>query len=188
MRFILASGSPRRLELLRQIGIEPIVSVSNFSEAVSSSSPSILVKENARGKALDVLKKFSPNDIIIAADTVVVLDNKVLGKPKTKDEAKEMLKALSGKTHEVLTGVTVLFMGKEETAVEKTLVHFRKLSEEEISNYVATGEPMDKAGAYGIQGKGAILIKGTEGCYNNVVGLPLTRIYELFLRLKIILE
>ena len=188
MKFILASASPRRLDLLRQIDIEPTVSVSDFSEIEASKSPKDLVSHNALGKGKDILEKFSKNEVIIAADTIVVYENKILGKPKDEKEAAEMLKLLSGKTHEVLTAVVVLFKGKTKVKVEKTKVKFRNLTDEEIKSYVATGEPLDKAGAYGIQGKGALLVKEIKGSYSNVVGLPLTSLYELFLKLKIILQ
>lgn len=186
MKYILASASPRRLELLRQMGINPEVHKSFFEESAQQKDPKVLVKENAKGKAREVAQNFSAKDVVIGADTVVVLGKQVLGKPKDKKEAEEMLSALSGKTHEVLTGVCVVYDGKEEVIVESTLVKFRTLTKKEIEDYVKTAEPLDKAGAYGIQGRGAILVEGITGCYNNVVGLPLTRVYELFQNLGII--
>ena len=187
MTFILASGSPRRLELLRQIGIEPQVELSNYHEEMSSSKPAELVMANAVGKGQSVVPNGTGDDVVIAADTIVLLDNMILGKPKDREEAFEMLRNLSGRTHEVLTGVAVFYKGKKKVAVEKTIVKFRKLTDREIQDYVKTGEPLDKAGAYGIQGRGAIFINSIEGCYNNVVGLPLTRLYTLFAELDVTL-
>lgn len=187
MIFILASGSPRRLELLRQIGIEPQVELSNYHEEMRSSNPAELVMANAVGKGQSVVPNVTGDDVVIAADTIVLLDNMILGKPKDREEAFKMLRNLSGKTHEVLTGVAVFYKGKKKVAVEKTIVKFRKLTDREIQNYVKTGEPLDKAGAYGIQGRGAIFINSIEGCYNNVVGLPLTRLYTLFAELDVTL-
>ena len=187
MTFILASGSPRRLELLRQIGIEPQVELSNYHEEMRSSNPAELVMANAVGKGQSVVPNVTGDDVVIAADTIVLLDNMILGKPKDSEEAVKMLRNLSGRTHEVLTGVAVFYKGKKKVAVEKTIVKFRKLTDREIQNYVKTGEPLDKAGAYGIQGRGAIFINSIEGCYNNVVGLPLTRLYTLFAELDVTL-
>ena len=186
MHFILASGSPRRLMLLAQLGIEPEVRPSSFSEA-SGASDNVerLVQTNALGKGRDVLPLCKKDDVVIAADTVVVLDDKVIGKPKNTEEAKEMLRALSGRSHKVLTGIAVFYQGKENVETVATIVRFRKLTREEIDTYVATGEPMDKAGAYGIQGRGAILVESIEGCYNNVVGLPLTKMYQMLRQLEV---
>jgi len=187
MTFILASGSPRRLELLRQIGIEPQIKLSDYIEDMSISNPAELVIVNAVGKGQNFLAKCSGDDVVIAADTIVVLDNMILGKPKDREEAFKILRNLSGRTHEVLTGVAVFYKGENKVAVEKTIVKFRKLTDKEIQAYVRTGEPLDKAGAYGIQGRGAIFINSIVGCYNNVVGLPLTRLYTLFAELDVTL-
>ena len=185
MTIILASGSPRRLELLRQIGIEPQVELSNYHEEMRSSNPAELVMANAVGKGQSVVPNVTGDDVVIAADTIVLLDNMILGKPKDREEAFKMLRNLSGKTHEVLTGVAVFYKGKKKVAVEKTIVKFRKLTDKEIQDYVKTGDSLDKAGAYGIQGRGAIFINSIAGCYNNVVGLPLTRLYTLFAELDV---
>jgi septum formation protein len=187
MKFILASGSPRRLGLLRQIGIEPQVKVSNYNEEMSDANPAELVMANAVGKGSSVLLNCNSDDVVIAADTIVVLDNMILGKPKNSADAVKILKNLSGRTHEVFTGIAVFYKGKKKVAVEKTIVEFRTLTDREIQAYVATGEPVDKAGAYGIQGRGAIFINSIAGCYNNVVGLPLTRLYTLFAELDVTL-
>jgi len=185
MTFILASGSPRRLELLQQIGIEPHVMVSNYAEDMQTKEPDALVQSNAFGKGLRVLANCHSDDVVIAADTIVLLDKEILGKPQNIGSAINILKKLSGRTHEVLTGVAVFYKNKNVVAVEKTFVKFRVLTDEEIKKYVATGEPMDKAGAYGIQGRGALLVDSIVGCYNNVVGLPLTKLYTLFAELDV---
>ncbi|MCH3913980.1 MAG: Maf family protein [Acidaminococcaceae bacterium] len=185
MQVVLASGSPRRLELLRQIGIKPLVMVSNYHETESGLAPEVLVSTNALGKARSVLAQCSDEVVVIAADTVVVLDGEILGKPKNKEEAGEMLRALSGKAHWVLTGTGVFYRGKHAVRVSATKVYFRNLNEKEIQSYVATGEPLDKAGAYGIQGQGAVFITKIEGSYSNVVGLDLADLYTLFAELDV---
>lgn len=134
---------------------------------------------NACGKAKSIFAVKGAEAAIVAADTVVVLDEDILGKPKDEEAARLMLRRLSGRAHEVKTGLSVYHKGHVHLHVETTRVYFRKLSTSEIDRYVATGEPMDKAGAYGIQGKGAILVSRIEGSYDNVVGLPLARLYEM---------
>ncbi|MDD3396836.1 MAG: Maf family protein [Acidaminococcaceae bacterium] len=178
MHYILASASPRRLTLLQQIGIEPKVVVSDFSEATKAATPEELVQANAGGKAATVAKRY-PGSVVIAADTVVVWQDTILGKPHDTAEAKEMLGLLSGQEHQVITGLAVYYQAKHEVIVETTKVKFRQLNQKEIDEYVSTGEPLDKAGAYGIQGRGAVLIEKICGCYSNVVGLPLTRLYQI---------
>ena len=130
------------------------------------------VAEVCRKKA-EAVGKQHPGDLIVAADTIVVLENRVLGKPRTEEEARDMLRSLSGRHHTVMTAFCLWQKGSADTHVEKTLVHFRKLSEEEIAAYVATGSPMDKAGAYGIQDQAGIFVQALEGDYYNVMGLPL---------------
>ena len=173
--FILASKSPRRKELLRNIGINAEVVTSDVDESkLRDLPPEKMVTELAMMKAADVARSFRGNTIVIGADTAVVLEGKIFGKPKSMDEAKEMLRLLSGKTHEVYTGYCV-FDCSDASAVSKyevTKVTFRALSEEEINGYVKTREPMDKAGAYGIQKKGSVFIRKIDGDYFNVVGLP----------------
>lgn len=184
MQVVLASASPRRFELLRQIGIEPIVKPSSFSEASGESKDAQeIVRMNALGKCMDIAKDLKSDLPIIGADTVVVTDGAILGKPKNEQDAIDMLQNLSGKAHQVLTGVAVFYKGQVESTVCITDVIFRNITEEEIVAYVATGEPLDKAGAYGIQGKGAILVEKIDGDYNNVVGLPLTSVYSILKRL-----
>ena len=176
-KFVLASASPRRRELLENIGLEFDIVVSSADESVIERNipPELLVKELAVLKATETAKYIEGKKHIIAADTIVVFEGAVLEKPKDEEDAKRMLMALSGKKHDVYTGVCVLRTEDNMLLAkcEKTSVEFKELSEETITNYIKTGEPMDKAGAYGIQGLGALLIKGIEGDYFNVVGLPL---------------
>lgn len=178
MSIILASNSPRRRELLAQIGIRDFQILSpDVDEAVEPGlSPARMVEALSLRKAQAAAGRAGAEDLIIAADTVVALDGRVLGKPQDQGEAFAMLSALSGREHRVYTGVTVLRGGQAATEHEETAVAFRALSPEEIRDYIATGEPMDKAGAYGIQGVGALLVQGIRGDYCNVVGLPLFRL------------
>lgn len=186
MHFVLASASPRRLALLAQIGVSADVCPSSFNEIEGlNTSAYDVVRTNALGKGREVLQVCQKSDVVIAADTVVALDNKILGKPKNAEDAKAMLRSLAGRTHQVMTGVAVFHNEKELLDVVTTTVSFRQLTEAEIEAYVATGEPLDKAGAYGIQGYGAILVETIEGCYNNVVGLPLTRLYQMLATLEV---
>lgn len=183
---ILASGSPRRFNLLKQVGIPFRQVVSGVSEDMEvPEEPQAHVLELSRRKAEDVARQMS-SGIVLGADTVVVLDGHILGKPADGQEAAQMLLKLSGRAHEVFTGLTLLDVtrGFSVSDVECTEVTFRELSEEEIAEYISTGEPLDKAGAYGIQGKGAILVSGIKGCYYNVMGLPLAKLMELLHRLQ----
>lgn len=186
MKVILASASPRRNELLQQIGIEPIVCPASYDEesgtAVQASEVAV---HNAVGKCRAVAVKQGDALPIVAADTIVVIDNDILGKPADAQEALKMLQRLSGRQHIVMTGVAVQYKGQEKAFCVETKVFFRSLSQAELEAYIATGEPMDKAGAYGIQGRGAILVDKIEGCYNNVVGLPLTKLYEVLTALGV---
>lgn len=169
---ILASGSPRRRELLSLITDEFEILVSGCDEFVPEGTPAEKVPAIlAEQKALAVAK-LRPEDTVIGSDTVVVLNNEIFGKPKDKAHAHAMLKALSGKRHFVYTGVAVAEKGEVRSFVQKTEVEFYELSDETIEKYITTGEPMDKAGAYGIQGKGSVLVKGIVGDYFNVMGLP----------------
>lgn len=178
MAIILASQSPRRRELLRQIGLEDflVIPAKGEEKMTDDLTPAQLVEELSRQKAEEVAAQRGPEDIIIGADTVVALEHQVLGKPGTPERAAEMLRRLSGREHQVYTGVTVIKGDKTITAHEMTNVYFRKMTEEEIQWYVSTGEPLDKAGAYGIQGRGARFIPRIEGDYANVVGLPVCRL------------
>ena len=173
MKLILASQSPRRRDLLGQMGLEfTVISPQIDEDAFTDPDPVALVKTLSREKALAVAKDRAADALVIAADTVVVLDGQTLGKPRDRAEAKAMLAALSGRSHQVCTGVTVCRGDRADTRAEVTQVTFRSLSLEEIRRYADTGEPMDKAGAYGIQGLGALLVEGIRGDYFNVVGLP----------------
>lgn len=178
MDIILASGSPRRRELLEQIGVKKyrIVSPDVDEHVEGHPAPEELVELLSRRKAEAVGAKAGADALVIAADTVVALDGAILGKPHSREEAAAMLAALSGREHAVYTGLTVLRGNRLVTGHERTAVTFRTLTGAEIDRYVATGEPMDKAGAYGIQGVGALLITGIEGDYFNVMGLPVCRL------------
>lgn len=232
-RFILASASPRRSELLRQIGIEPEIMPSDIEEKITSEDPEEVVKSLSRQKATDIASKICCNyqtkpeassstdldskivtaageapgsditnavnenrstsiqntiaedhrTIVLGADTVVSIDGRILGKPHSHEEAREMISHLQGRAHQVYTGVTIIVaegqkMVDIETFAVKTDVHVYTMSEHEIQNYAYSEEPMDKAGAYGIQGYFARYIRGISGDYNNVVGLPVSEVYH----------
>ncbi len=177
---ILASASPRRRRLLRQIGLEFRVMPSDIDEdQIFHHDPLENVQAIALSKAYDVAAK-AKRGIVIGADTQILADGEVLGKPGNPEDAVLMLSRLNGRTHRVITGMALVDAetGFEETWVETTLVTFRELSENEILNYVETGEPMGKAGAYGIQGRAAAFVERIEGCYFNVVGLPLAKLVQ----------
>ena len=181
MDIILASQSPRRKELLGQMGLRGFkVTSPEVDETVDEHlPPAQVVEELSRRKAMAVARHADGDDLIIAADTVVALEGAVLGKPAGEADAARMLSALAGRTHHVYTGLTVIQGDRVVTQHECTTVTFRELEPEEISHYIATGEPMDKAGAYGIQGLGAMLVSGIEGDYFNVVGLPIFRLSRI---------
>lgn len=187
MKIVLASASPRRRELLEQIGLAFEVRVSDVEEKVTVSDPGQVVEELSRQKAEAVLAALEETEgdmLVIGADTVVALEGNILGKPADPEDATRMLKELSGRSHEVYTGVTLLYRPGTGSSVcrrtfhERTKVVFCPLTEEEISDYVSSGECLDKAGAYGIQGIFARYVQGIEGDYNNVVGLPVGRLYQ----------
>lgn len=179
MEIILASGSPRRRELLNTLGLSFTVRPAEGEEkAPEGAGPEEIVKALSRAKAEEVGRQ-SDGRLVIAADTIVYLDGRVLGKPKDEADARAMLSALSGRAHEVYTGVTVLLGGDIICEAERTKVFFRELSQEEIDAYVASGDPMDKAGAYGIQGKASLMVERIEGDYFNVMGLPLCRLGKM---------
>ncbi len=178
MKVILASGSPRRRELLKQANIEFTVDPAEVEEFTTETLPSKVVEALSLLKAKDV-KKRHPEDCIIAADTVVACDNQILGKPVDEADALKMLMMLSGRKHQVYTGVTIMSeSGIANTFSECTEVTMYDNTKEQLLEYIESGEPMDKAGAYGIQGLGAVLVKEINGDYNNVVGLPLSRVYR----------
>ncbi len=182
MKIILASASPRRKELLKQIGIDFEICVSDVEEIITETIPARVVEELSIQKAGAVLQQTTGDVIVIGADTVVALDDMILGKPRDEEHAKEMLRSLQAKEHQVHTGVTIYSRkdGKEKrnTFSECTKVKFYPMTEAEIKQYVESAEPMDKAGAYGIQGLGACYVERIDGDYNNVVGLPIARLYQ----------
>lgn len=205
VRLVLASASPRRRELLSQIGLEFTVMPSTKEENAKTTEAGALVQELSRQKAVDIWEQLSggqgqnpdadqeqiseetqepnlngkqqPELLVVGADTVVCCEGKILGKPHSR-EAAEMLTALQGRSHEVYTGVTLYSQSETVTFFECTQVEFYPMTEVEISEYIDSKEPMDKAGAYGIQGLGARFVKGIRGDYNNVVGLPVGRLYQ----------
>lgn len=186
IQIILASQSPRRKELLTQVGMKFVVCPSTIEEHITEKNPVDVVKELSRQKAEDVAQKVVSKEnakdfLVIGADTIVVYEDQILGKPVDKDDAIRMLGMLQGKTHSVYTGVTLVLQRENRkviTFAEKTEVVMCPMNQEEIEWYVNTGEPMDKAGAYGIQGLCARFIREIRGDYNNVVGLPVGRIYQ----------
>lgn len=181
MQLILASASPRRKALLSLFGIPFTVRAADIDETMDPEKPPFdEVARVSRSKALAISR--GEEDIVIAADTIVVCQGKVLGKPHSEDEAAAMLRLLSGRDHQVMTGCTILYGDRAETFTEVTSLHFRPLSEKEIQKYVQSGEPMDKAGAYGIQGGAALFCEKLEGDYYNVMGLPVCRLYETLCR------
>ena len=197
---VLASASPRRQELLRNAGIPFVVQSSNVAELPKEGeNPRACAERLARGKALAVFRQ-RPNDFILGADTIVIVDGQILGKPRDSADATRMLHLLSGRTHEVTTGVCLLApqanarlgtasrelrTGFQDTRSETTLVTMNALSDDEIRSYVATGEPMDKAGAYAIQGIASRWISRIEGDYFNVVGLPVALVYRMLREHKV---
>ena len=206
VRLVLASASPRRRELLSQIGLEFTVMPSTKEENAKTTEAGALVQELSRQKAVDIWEQLSggqgqnpdadqekiseetqepnlngkqqPELLVVGADTVVCCEGKILGKPHSREAAAEMLTALQGRSHEVYTGVTLYSQSETVTFFECTQVEFYPMTEVEISEYIDSKEPMDKAGAYGIQGLGARFVKGIRGDYNNVVGLPVGRLYQ----------
>ena len=191
MRIVLASQSPRRRELLSRAGFEFDIVPSGKEELITKVLPNEVVCELSYQKAKDVYNMLSaekkdeeksPDILVIGADTVVSTDNKILGKPDSYEAAYDMLNELQGRTHEVYTGVTFVYNEdnevKQSTFFECTRVTFYEMSDREIKDYIRTGEPMDKAGAYGIQGLCAVYIKEIAGDYNNVVGLPIAKVYQ----------
>ena len=177
MQLILASQSPRRKELLGLFGIPFTVRVADIDETMDPSTPADReVARVSRRKALAIPRQ--NDDVVIAADTIVVCRGRILGKPHSEAEAYAMLRLLSGRDHQVMTGVTVLRGNEERVFTQITDLHFRELTDKEINRYIATGEPMDKAGAYGIQGGAALFCEKMDGDYYNVMGLPVCRLGE----------
>lgn len=178
-RLILASASPRRAELLRNAGIAFEVDAADLhEERLAGEKPLGYAQRLALDKARTVLTRY-PDAVVLGADTVVVVDEHLLEKPRDSEDAKRMLRLLSGRAHQVVTGVSLLSASLERTEAEITQVVFNPMSEQEIADYVVTGEPMDKAGAYGIQGMASRWVGRIEGDYFNVVGLPVARVYRM---------
>lgn len=186
-RFILASASPRRKELLEVLGIDFDILASEADEdsIACDVPPKLYVQELALLKAAAAAKTVlkSRQSFIISADTIVTLDGEILGKPSDGDNAKDMLRALSGREHEVYTGYCIMRLADGKTVCNSVCTHvkFKELTDDIINTYIATGEPMDKAGAYGIQGKGSVLVDGISGDYFNVVGLPISALSDTFI-------
>jgi septum formation protein len=184
---ILASGSPRRKELLKEICKDFVVITSLFEETIFPGElPETLVKRLSMGKAEDVWDCTKGDRIVIGADTVVALDGEIMGKPFDATDARRMLKKLSGKIHQVYTGVAVLWDGGKDSFVNMSQVEFYPLSEEEIDAYIDSGEPFGKAGAYAIQLKGKLFVKSISGDYSNIVGFPVAEVYHRMSRLGLL--
>lgn len=183
MNIILASQSPRRKELLERMGLSgfAVIPAQGAETCPPGCTPAGMVEELSRRKCAEIAAS-RPDDLVIAADTVVAIDGRILGKPHSQEQAAQMLRLLSGREHRVYTGLTVSRGGDTVTEHEATTVRFRPLSEADVSRYIATGEPMDKAGAYGVQGYGCVLVEGIVGDYYNVMGLPVCRLARLLAR------
>ncbi len=184
MKIILASGSPRRKEMLERFNLEPVIIKTNIDEKIfKDQEPIQIAMSLAFEKAYEVSNSFM-DDLVIGADTIVVNDGLILGKPKDEEDAFNMLRSLSSKTHEVITGISLIDKSRDLKFVdyECTQVKFKYLSDRLIKTYLNTGEYKDKAGSYGIQGKGAVLVEKINGCYSNVVGLPLSKLDYLLSR------
>lgn len=180
----MASGSPRRREMMTLIGLPFTVRVSESDENIEPCSPEQTVMTLAGRKAASV-KKDAPGCCVIGADTIVYLDGQIIGKPKDKADAQRILSLLSGRTHTVYSGVCIMTDSEDIRFYETTRVKFAVLGQSEIENYISSGEPMDKAGAYGLQGIGAVLVESIEGCYFNVIGLPVPTLYRKLAELDI---
>lgn len=188
--FVLASASPRRKELLAQIGIKFRTCTSKKQEKILRKHPEEIVKDLSYTKARDVFERGNRDAVVIGADTIVVYDDKVLGKPKSEEEAYEMIKLLQGNTHKVYTGMNIIWSQDGNTHISSsfamTEVELYYMSEEEIRSYIATKEPYDKAGGYAIQGYFARYVKRIKGDYNNVVGLPVGKLYQILNSLNLL--
>ncbi len=181
-KIVLASSSPRRLELLKQIGITPEVIVSNAETPISEGEPEDIVMDLATLKARDVARKVGKKTVVIGADTIVAIGTEILGKPSSHEDAAEMLKRIEGRMHHVYTGVCMIYRGEdgdmENVFYDKSGVQIVSMSEEEINAYAALDEPMDKAGSYAVQGIFARYIKSINGSYANVMGLPVSLVWQ----------
>lgn len=187
MKIILASTSRRKKEILEKIGLKFVTEESGFEEKTNLQNPQQIVKYFSKQKAKGVVAKH-PKDLIIAADTIVVFNKKIMGKPKNYKEARKMLSILSGKTHLVMTGVTLMNSKKSITKVSKTKVKFKKLTEKEIDAYLKTGDFLGNAGAYAIQGKAGIFIEKIDGEYFNIIGFPVNLLANILIKFKVSID
>ena len=181
MNIILASASPRRKEILENANVKFKIMASSIEElTLDSESPCQMVMRLAFEKGIDIASR-QKSDLVISADTIVVLDNTILGKPKDEIEARKMITSLSGRTHQVITGISLINLDNNKKIIDYVIsnVKFKNLSEEDINDYIRTKESLDKAGAYGIQGYGALLVEEIQGDYFNIVGLPISRLSDL---------
>ncbi len=178
-KIILASASPRRREIFEMLGISCEIISSDIAEPVTNEDPALQAMRNAKNKAEAVFAKSDRHSVIVSADTMVLLDGRILGKPESAEQAHSYLSALRANTHTVITGICLMSGKGQKCGYEKTEVSFASLSDDEIRDYIRTKEPMDKAGAYGIQGFGSQFITRIEGCYFNVMGFPIRRFYEI---------
>ena len=181
MNIILASASPRRKEILENANVKFKIMASDIEElTLEGESPCQMVMRLAFEKGMDIASK-QKSDLIISADTIVVLDNIILGKPKDEIQAREMIRSLSGRSHQVITGISLINLDNNKKIIDYVIsnVKFKSLSEQDINDYIATKESLDKAGAYGIQGYGALLVDEIQGDYFNIVGLPISRLSDL---------
>lgn len=181
MNIILASASPRRKEILENTNIKFDIISSSIEELIlGGESPCQMVMRLAFEKGIDIASKHK-SDLVISADTIVVLDDNVLGKPKDEEEARQMISNLSGRTHQVITGISLINLENNKKIIDYVIsnVKFKKLSKDDINDYIKTKESLDKAGAYGIQGYGAILVEEIQGDYFNIVGLPISKLSDL---------
>ncbi|MCD4828851.1 MAG: Maf family protein [Candidatus Cloacimonetes bacterium] len=181
-KLVLASASPRRKVIFDMLGLKYLVRPAHIDEIVHTHMPSRLVLSHAADKAAAVAADMDPDCIVVAADTIVYEQREVIGKPTSESEAAALLRRLSDNTHVVYTGVCVRRGPVESVGFERTRVTFKQLSEQEIADYIATGEPMDKAGAYGIQGYGSQFVTKLNGCYFNVMGFPVNLFYRLVIQ------
>lgn len=182
MELILASASPRRRELMQLYGLPFCVKSADIDETMDLSNPPSEEVAKVSCRKAEALSRLYPEAVVVAADTIVVVDGRILGKPKSTEEAVGMLRLLSGRDHQVMTGCTVMQGDSFESFTEVTDLHFRALSDAEIARYAASGEPMDKAGAYGIQGGAALFCEKMHGDYYNVMGLPVCRLHGVLRR------
>lgn len=186
MKLVLASQSPRRQELLQKAGYELDIRPANFSEKSGSGKEAAeIVLLNAKGKCQEIVQQVGDAVPVVGADTVVVIDGRIIGKPRNADDAVTTLSILSNRKHQVLTGIAVACQGKLVAEVAATDVYFKKLSQKEIADYVATGEPLDKAGSYGIQGRGGFMVDHIEGNFDNVMGLDIDTVRRLLKKIKV---